>query len=182
MRSVPRLPAGVQLLPLQIHADERGSLVEIFRLEWALPVEPVQWNAVRSEAGVLRGVHVHVVHDDYLIVVDGHGAIGLRDIRPGSPTDGLATIVELVGDEPSALVIPVGVVHGFYFREPSLHVYAVSEYWSPADELGCRWDDTELGIDWSAQPSIVSSRDRDAPSFSAMHEEYIAASTAALTA
>ena len=108
----------------------------------------MQWNAVWSEAGVLRGVHVHVRHDDYLTVPVGRASVGLRDLRRGSPTEGLTALVELGREQPGALVIPHGVAHGFYFHEPSLHVYAVSEYWDPADELACNWADPELGIEW----------------------------------
>ena len=57
------LPAGVALRPLRMHRDERGVLTEIFRESWA-GLAAVQWNAVRSAAGVLRGVHVHVRHAD----------------------------------------------------------------------------------------------------------------------
>src|SRR5436309_2114593 len=178
MRHDPRLPAGVELCPLELHADERGSLVEIFRREWELPVEPVQWNAVCSEAGTLRGAHVHVVHDDYLVIVRGRGVVGLRDLRPGSPTEGLATTLELGESEPTSVVIPVGVAHGFYFREPSMHVYAVTAYWSPEDELSCRWDDPELGILWPVEPMLVSERDLTAGSFESMREAYLAAAGA----
>ena len=98
--------------------------------------EPVQWNTVSSEAGDLRGVHVHVRHDDYLTMPVGRTSVGLRDLRRGSPTEGLAVLVELGREQPAALVIPHGVAHGFYFHEPSLHVYAVSEYWEPDRRVG----------------------------------------------
>ena len=107
-------------------------------------MNPIQWNAVRSEVGVLRGVHVHVRHRDYLTLPYGRAVVGLRDLRQGSRTEGLSVFVELSGDEPASLVIPCGVAHGFYFHEPSLHVYAVTEYWNPDDELGCHWADPEL--------------------------------------
>lgn len=153
------LPTGTVLLPLQAHDDERGSFTELYRLEWVTGVTPIQWNAVRSEAGVLRGVHVHVRHDDYLTVPLGRATVGLRDLRRGSPTEGLATTVELGGEQTGALVIPHGVAHGFYFHEPSLHVYAVTEYWDPTDELSCHWADPDLGIAWPAQSARVSERD-----------------------
>jgi hypothetical protein len=94
----------------------------------------IQWNAVRSEAGVLRGVQVHVRHEDYLTLPYGRASVGLRDLRQDSPTEGLSAMVELSGDEPASLVIPRGLAHGFYFREPSLHIYAVTEYWDPDDK------------------------------------------------
>jgi dTDP-4-dehydrorhamnose 3,5-epimerase len=162
------LPAGALLRPLEAHGDERGSFTELFRSEWGSGIEPVQWNAVRSEAGVLRGVHVHIRHDDYLTVPIGHATVGLRDLRRGSPTEGLSTLVELGGSEPAALVIPHGVAHGFYFPEPSLHVYAVSEYWDPADELGCHWADPDLAIPWPVESARVSERDDSAQPLGAL--------------
>jgi dTDP-4-dehydrorhamnose 3,5-epimerase len=133
------LPAGVRRRPLTMHRDQRGTFTEIFRHAWHTGVTPVQWNAVSSGTGVLRGVHVHPRHDDYLIVLQGHASIGLRDLRQGSPTEGLAAVVDLRGDALTALGIPHGVAHGFYFHEPSVHIYAVSAYWDPSDELGCHW-------------------------------------------
>src|SRR5262249_45880376 len=132
------------------------------RVEWRVGVEPVQWNAVWSEAGVVRGVHVHVRHEDYLTVPVGRASVGLRDLRRGSPSEGLTALLELGQDEPAALIIPRGVAHGFYFHEPSLHVYAVSEYWDPGDEHACRWDDPELEIPWPVATGGASERDQEA--------------------
>jgi dTDP-4-dehydrorhamnose 3,5-epimerase len=159
----PLLPAGTLLHALQPHVDERGSFTELYRVEWGTGVTPIQWNAVRSEAGVVRGVHVHPRHDDYFTLPMGRVDVGLRDLRRGSATEGLSTLVQLGGDRPAAIVIPHGVAHGFYFHEPSLHVYAVSEYWDPSDELGCRWDDPELEIPWPVQSARASERDAAAP-------------------
>jgi dTDP-4-dehydrorhamnose 3,5-epimerase len=165
------LPAGTLVRELEAHGDERGVFIELYRLEWGTGVAPVQWNAVRSEAGVLRGLHVHVRHDDYLTVPYGHAVVGLRDLRRGSPTEGLSALAELDGDRPEALLIPHGVLHGFYFREPSLHVYAVSEYWDPSDELGCHWADPELEIPWPAEPARISERDEQAQPLRALLDQ-----------
>jgi dTDP-4-dehydrorhamnose 3,5-epimerase len=165
------LPAGTTLHALQPHADDRGSFTELYRAEWGTGVEPIQWNAVRSEAGVVRGVHVHLRHDDYLTVPFGRAFVGLRDLRVGSSTEGLTALVELGEDRPGALVIPHGVAHGFYFERPSLHVYAVSEYWDLSDELGCRWDDPELEIPWPVPSARVSARDAAAQPLRALLEE-----------
>lgn len=154
------LPAGVELQRLEPHADSRGVFTELFRESWGLDVAPTQWNVVRSEANVLRGVHAHWRHADYLTVVAGSAEVGLHDLREGSPTEDLGAIVRLHADEPHGLTIPPGVAHGFYFPEPSLHVYAVSHEWDPADELGCRWDDPALAIEWSCAAPLLSARDQ----------------------
>jgi dTDP-4-dehydrorhamnose 3,5-epimerase len=158
-----RLPDGTSVRPLEPHLDDRGSFTELFRAEWPTGVAPIQWNAVRSDAGVFRGVHVHLRHDDYLTVLAGRAAVGLRDLRRGSPSEGLSALVELRGDQPAAIVIPHGVAHGFYFPEPSLHVYAVTEYWDLDDELSCRWDDPALEIAWPVSSAQVSQRDAASP-------------------
>src|SRR3990172_1443631 len=146
LRMIGMLPAGVALLTLTPHVDERGVFTELYRASWELGVVPAQWNAVHSGANVLRGVHAHHRHTDYLTLVAGRATVGLHDLRLGSSTEGLGTTVELDSREPAALVIPVGVAHGFYFHQPSIHVYAVSHEFDPADELGCRWDDPALEI------------------------------------
>ncbi len=154
------LPAGVRLVPLTPHPDERGVFTELFRASWDVGVTPSQWNAVSSRENVLRGVHVHVRHTDYLTLAVGRATIGLHDLRPESPTEGLGTTVELDSESPAALVIPVGVAHGFYFHtDRSVHVYAVSHEFDPADELGCRWDDPELEIAWPCSAPLISPRD-----------------------
>jgi len=170
-----QLPDGVELHPLQPHADSRGVFTELFRDSWSLAVEPVQWNVVRSEANVLRGVHAHWQHADYLTVVAGRSAIGLHDLREGSKTEGLGTIVELDAEAPAGLLIPPGVAHGFYFRERSLHVYAVSHEWDPADELGCRWNDPDLEIAWPCSAPVISERDRELGPLSALRDAWQAA-------
>ncbi|MGH3134478.1 MAG: dTDP-4-dehydrorhamnose 3,5-epimerase family protein [Gaiellaceae bacterium] len=173
------LPDGVELLQLEPHADSRGVFTELFRDSWGLQVAPVQWNAVRSEWNVLRGVHAHWRHADYLTVAVGRASIGLHDLREGSPTVGLGAIVQLAADEPAGLAIPPGVAHGFYFHEPSLHVYAVSHEWDPADELGCRWDDPELDLAWPCSEPLLSDRDRELGPLSRLRDAWRAALAAA---
>lgn len=166
------LPEGVEVRPLKPHADSRGVFTELFRGEWVTGIDPVQWNAVRSVAGVLRGVHVHAYHTDYLTVVAGAMLLGLCDLRRGSSTSGLSAMISLSEDQPSAVTIPAGVCHGFYFATPSIHVYAVSKYWDGTDELSCRFDAPELGLSWPEARPILSDQDRLAGSFASMRAAF----------
>ncbi|WP_257427610.1 dTDP-4-dehydrorhamnose 3,5-epimerase family protein [Nocardioides carbamazepini] len=170
--------AGVRVVPLTAHADERGQFVEVFRDEWDTDLRPVQWNAVRSHAGVMRGVHVHVSHHDYLTVLAGTLVLGLHDLRPESPSAGLSSMLTIDAAAPVAVAIPPGVGHGFWFPEPSVHLYGVDRYWNVADELGCRYDEPALGLDWpvGADP-LLSERDRVAPDYATMRAAYLTGST-----
>jgi dTDP-4-dehydrorhamnose 3,5-epimerase len=165
-RPVSSSISGVRPVPMVMHADERGIFTEIFRNEWDTGIDPLQWNVVRTKAGVLRGVHVHPSHTDYLMVVSGTATIGLRDLRAGSPTEGRSQTLTVDGDSLTGLTIPRGVAHGFLFHDPAIHVYAVSHYWDTADELPCHWSDPDLGIDWPFAPTMVSPRDDAAGSLS----------------
>lgn len=126
----------------------------------------MQWNFVRSEAGVLRGAHVHIRHSDYLVLAEGRASIFLHDLRRGSATEAHSSVVELAGDQCEGLVIPTGVIHAFLFHEPSIHIYSVSEYWDLADELGCHWSDPGLGLPEFPEPPTVSPRDAGLPPLS----------------
>jgi dTDP-4-dehydrorhamnose 3,5-epimerase len=157
---------------LTAHEDHRGVFVETFRASWPTSTTPIQWNIVTSCANVLRGFHVHVTHTDYLTCVGGELLIGLKDVRKSSPTFGQTEVHVLRDDAPAALTIPPGVAHGFYSAQPTKHLYSVSHYWNLEDELGCAWDDPEIGIPWPATAPLLSARDQKAGSFRQMVADF----------
>ncbi len=165
------LPAGFQLRRLEGHSDARGTFTEAFRTSWWPGVEPVQWNVVKSAAGALRGLHVHVVHKDVYILAEGSATLGLRDVRAGSPTEGVAATVELIGTDLQVAVIPQGVLHGVVFHEASLLFVGVTTYYDPTDDVACRWSDPALGIEWPREPTLISERDASAPPLSDVLEQ-----------
>ena len=175
MQSQPELPSGVVIRPLKMHADDRGVLAEIYRDEWTTGAVPVQWNAVRSEANVLRGVHVHPTHADYLAAIEGHMILGLHDIRRDSPTQGVSALVDLRGDDMHTAYVPQGVAHGFFFPVRTTYVYALSHYWSMDDEFGCPWNAPEMNLPWPAANPLLSARDANPHSYARMVEDYHAA-------
>jgi dTDP-4-dehydrorhamnose 3,5-epimerase len=159
------IPEGVILRDLKSYRDDRGCLTEVFRSQWANDEAFLQWNFVESEPNTLRGVHVHPVHADYLVTIQGLLMLGLHDLRNWSPTFGMSCLIDLSGDRMQSAFIPPGVAHGFYFPGASCYFYGVTDYWSPADELGCIWNDPQLGIPWPVTNPVLSQRDRDAGSF-----------------
>lgn len=158
---------GVLVRPLERLDDDRGTLTEVFRDEWTIPIQPTQWNIVQSEPGVVRGVHCHVIHTDYLTVVAGELILGLFDARAGSSTFGVSELHRIPALT-DGIVVPVGVAHGFCFEVPTTMAYGVSHVWNLADELGCRWDDPDLHIEWPCTDPVLSERDRTAGSLREM--------------
>lgn len=162
------LPPGVVIRDLEVHDDPRGALSEIFREDWRVGPPAVQWNYVLSLAGSLRGVHVHPRHTDYLTLVAGRMLLGLNDVRRSSARFGQGLVVELRGDRLQTVHIPPGVAHAFYFPEGGVLMNGVSHHWSPDDEIACRWDSPELGLDWSVVDPILSAKDAAAGGYAEM--------------
>lgn len=168
--------ADVAVRELDPHIDGRGRFTEIYRASWNDAPTNLQWNCVHSDAGVLRGVHVHALHHDYLFVAAGTLVLGLHDIRPESATYASSDMIVIEAERPLGIAIPPGVCHGFYFPVPTIHVYAVSSYWNSADELGCRFDCPELGLDWPDRAPKLSDRDINACDYTQMCQDYAQAS------
>jgi dTDP-4-dehydrorhamnose 3,5-epimerase len=171
--SVPTLPPGARLIDLTPHADVRGDFTELFRESWDAGQRPVQWNMVRSRANVLRGIHVHPDHEDYLVVLSGRMQLWLHDVRPASPACGKTIEIALDGTQPRAVVVPTGVAHGFYFPVESIHAYALSTYWDVRQDIGCHWTVPEIGMQAPAN-ALLSERDAQAAGYDEMVDAYLA--------
>jgi dTDP-4-dehydrorhamnose 3,5-epimerase len=161
--------AGVVVVALTSHGDERGRFVETYRREWfAQGREMVQANRADRAAGSLVGLHYHLHQADYWYVPRGHARVVLHDLRTGSPTDG-ATLGLDLGDvdgaerEEHGVFIPPGVAHGFAALTDVTITYLVDQYYNPADELGVAWDDPDVAADWGIADPVLSERDRTNP-------------------
>ena len=171
--AVPQSIDGVLAIRLDMHQDARGAFTEVFRRQWVEHIDPIQWNVVCSRSGVMRGMHVHIRHADYFLLISGRVLVGLFDMRRGSRTERHSSVTELCDDDPTALWIPPGVAHGFYFPETSTHLYSMTDYWNPAEEMGCHWQDPDLKLDWRIdREPIVSPRDADLGSLKALFEQF----------
>lgn len=176
------LPDGCRRWPLAPITDHRGDFTELFRNVWFDTPPPIQWNLSRSGANVLRGVHVHARHWDYVIVLGGHMTLGLHDMRPDSATWRASAIVELSAGEPAVISIPPGVAHGFYFPVASLNLTGNSRYYDAPDHRRCRWDCAELGIDWPCAAPDLSPADEKAGDYAELEKEIVGALAAARSA
>lgn len=105
----------VLVYPLKKFYDERGWLAELFRNdELSAEFYPVMSYISFTKPGIQRGPHEHVDQADlFCFVGTSTFNIKLWDNRPDSPTFN-NHISMLVGtDDPKAVVVPKGVVHGY---------------------------------------------------------------------
>ena len=167
------LPAGVELMPLKTHPDERGALTEVFRNEWHRTPLPVQWAACYSRANVLRGVHAHARHWDYVCVVMGELSVGVHDLRPEIPSARLSAMIRLTGARLQMLSIPPGVAHGFYAPDDAIILLGSSAYYDASDHRRCRWDSDELALAWPCITPELSTVDRAAGSYAELRAAFV---------
>jgi dTDP-4-dehydrorhamnose 3,5-epimerase len=173
--SAADLPRGCRLRSLIRHADRRGALTEIFRDAWFDAPRPERWQAVRSSANVLRGVHAFQHSWTYFCLLSGAVQIGLHDLRPDRLAGRHSALVTLSDAEQQVMAIPPGVAHGFYAALPVLYLWAASERARAEAPLRCRWDCPELGIDWPCDRPAQEPDDEMAGNYAAFAGRHAAA-------
>jgi dTDP-4-dehydrorhamnose 3,5-epimerase len=162
---------GVDVRRLLMHFDERGSVCELFGADWGTGFVPQQWHSLISRAGTIRGMHLHVRHTDYKVVIAGTETLVLKDLRRGSATEGNAARLELSASALTTVIVPPGVAHGIYSHEDSVTLVGSTALYDPSDEFEFSWCDDELGVEWPAVPEHVSSRDQNAQSLRSLTEQ-----------
>jgi dTDP-4-dehydrorhamnose 3,5-epimerase len=166
----------VKVLSQKKFGDHRGFFSEVYSRramrEVGIDVEFVQDNhSMSAEQGTVRGLHYQLppMAQDKLIRVTRGAILDIAvDIRRGSSTFGKHVAAVISAHNWRQIFVPVGFAHGFVTLKPDTEViYKVSNYYSPADERGIRWNDPGLGIDWGIEPgrAILSKRDTDHPMF-----------------
>ena len=167
-RRLPTEIEGVVLIEPTVHGDERGFLVETFRdsemHNLGIEVDFVQDNQSRSDARVLRGIHMQRGQAKLVRCPRGRIFDVAVDLRPDSPTYKRWEGYELDDIDHRQLFIPEGFGHGFCVLSDTADVlYRLSSYYDPELERGIAWDDPEIKVHWPISDPILSERDRSAP-------------------
>lgn len=98
---------------LNKYADERGWLAEIYRGD-DLKYQPVMGYVSATHPGIIRGPHEHVYQSDcFVFVGPGMFELHLWDRREGSETKDEYLKIEVGEDNPTMVIVPPGVVHGY---------------------------------------------------------------------
>jgi len=163
--------AGLLVLTPRVFGDERGFFLESFnhrRFAEAVgrEVHFVQDNHSGSSRNVLRGLHYQERAPQGKLVWVTAGAVFdvAVDMRPGSPTFGRWSGLELSAEGRRQVWLPEGLAHGFLVLSERAEVqYKVTAYYDPARERTLKWDDPTVGVAWPLPPGsepILSDKDR----------------------
>jgi dTDP-4-dehydrorhamnose 3,5-epimerase len=185
MEVIPTALAGLVLVKVAYHGDERGTFAEVFNRERfaaaGLPHAFVQDNQSWSrEAGTLRGLHWQrppFAQSKLVRVLKGAVLDVAVDLRRGSPTHGRHVMVELSVANRLQLLVPKGFAHGFLTLEPDTEVlYKVDAAYAAEAEGGVHWADPDLALPWPKQPAVavVSPKDQALPNLRELQDPFIA--------
>jgi dTDP-4-dehydrorhamnose 3,5-epimerase len=145
---------------LQINADERGSLTEIWRSDWDFfsdGDEPAMSYVSVTYPGIIRAWHRHDRGQiDHFVVLSGKAKVGVYDDREESPTRGeLGTFV--IGEgKMNALRVPGDCWHGFKSvgdKRTVLINFPTNLYnYEDPDEERLPYDTDKIPFDWEESP------------------------------
>ncbi len=164
---------GLLVIEPQIWPDERGYFTETYNEkafhENGIRETFVQDNLSYSHRGVLRGLHAQAgrqAQGKLVRVLHGRVLDVAVDIRKASETYGQSFSITLDAGHGKALWIPRGFLHGFLALEDhTVFAYKVTGFYDKGGELGVRWNDPDLRIEWpmDSDQLIVSEKDSQLP-------------------
>lgn len=168
-----KLPDVKLLTPARI-GDRRGFFSEIYNrrvlAEAGITMEFIQENHAYSvDSGTLRGLHFQrppATQTKLLRVLRGAVLDVCVDLRLGSPSFGQHVMAELTAESGRQILCPKGFAHGIITLAPHTEIaYKVDAYYAPELDLGVRYNDPELAIDWPIGDDklILSEKDRNQP-------------------
>lgn len=174
----------VKVIRPQKFGDSRGYFSEVYSKQHfgnaGIVDNFIQDNESVSESvHTLRGLHFQsppFAQAKLIRVLRGAVLDVAVDLRRGSPSYGHHVTYTLTEDGFEQLMIPEGFAHGFLTLEPNTKVYyKTSAFYSRACDLGIRWNDPALAIDWGIAPDgvVTSERDRSLPFLSEIESPFV---------
>lgn len=114
-----------------------------------------QLSASLSYPGVIKAFHYHEQQDDLWYFPVGNAQVVLHDLRSESPSKGETAVYYMGEENPSLLLIPKGVAHGYRVlgEKPAMIVYITTRSYNPKepDEMRIPYDDPTIGFTWETQ-------------------------------
>lgn len=155
---------GAYLLIPEIYPDERGFFCALYTDE--TPGARSRWCISRSSMSVIRGFHIRRGVGEAKLVRCSAGSIYdvIVDLRRWSETYMNWVGVNLTGASQVSLYIPPGCAHAYQALEDDTDVtYRIYAEHEPEKDVLFAWNDPQLNIPWPLEPTVMTERDRNAP-------------------
>jgi dTDP-4-dehydrorhamnose 3,5-epimerase len=158
----------------EVHVDVRGEFWRSYcwqvLVEHGLEFEVCQSNvSVNPHRYTLRGFHYQrppSTERKILTVLKGALHAVIVDVRPDTPTFLSHESFRFEVGDRSSLLVPDGCATGFLtLADDTIVHYQMSDYFQPGNYTGFRYDDPAIGVEWPADPAVISDRDRSFADF-----------------
>ena len=121
-----------------------------------------------SKKNVIRGLHLQTrnAQGKFISVIKGKIFDVVIDLRKKSKTYGKSMSVILSEKNSKSIFIPPGFAHGFCaLSKENYIVYSCTKYRNKSHEIGIKYNDKDLKINWPIKNPIISNKDRKNLSF-----------------
>ena len=154
------------------YADDRGAFSRLFcgdALSTMLEGRSIAQinHSSTNDIGAIRGLHAQKSPSAEMKIVrclKGRVFDVAVDLRADSSTFLQWHGEELTPENNKALLIPEGFAHGFQVLDADSELlYLHTEFYHPEQEVGVRYDDPSIAIDWPLAVSTVSEKDKCSP-------------------
>jgi dTDP-4-dehydrorhamnose 3,5-epimerase len=143
--------------------DKRGLFREL-ALEKLIKKRFIFSVVSKSKRNVLRGLHMQkkFKQGKYVSVLKGKVLDVVVDCRKKSKTFGKHYKIILSEKNCKSIFIPQGFIHGFLgLEKENIINYMCTNYRNKNSEIGVKWDDVSLKINWNIKKPILSQKDKN---------------------
>ena len=142
--------------------DNRGFFREL-SLEKIIRKKLVFTVVSKSKKNVLRGLHMQtkMPQGKYISCIKGKILDVVVDCRKKSKTFGKYYKIILSEKNCKSIYIPPGFIHGFLgLDKENIVIYSCTNYRHKNSEIGVKWNDKNLKINWNIKSPILSKKDK----------------------
>ena len=143
--------------------DKRGYFKELLRekkLKKRFPFLVMSF----SKKNVIRGLHLQRKNSQgkFISVIKGKIFDVVVDLRKNSKTYGKYLSTILSEKNSKSIFIPPGFAHGFCaLSKENYVVYSCTKYRDEKSEIGIKFNDKDLRINWPTKKPIISDKDKN---------------------
>ena len=142
--------------------DNRGHFRELM-IEKIIKKKLIFTVVSKSKKNVLRGLHMQkkTPQGKHISVLKGKILDVAVDCRKNSKTYGKHFKIILSDRNCKSIYIPPGFLHGFLcLDKENIVMYSCTKYRDKNSEIGIKWDDEDLNINWNIFNPILSKKDQ----------------------
>lgn len=167
---------NIKIIHGQSFKDDRGEFYcSLVASKSLLPANLTfkEWDFSYNFQNVLRGLHCDFETWKLVECVYGEVFWVAADARRNSTTFKNIISVELTGGNHKQILVPPGVLTGFYVRSQEAIFYyrQTNEYSGSESQISVIWNDPQLAIKWPCSNPKLSERDCNAGLFEAALSE-----------